>query len=51
MAYNEGKRGGRLMDYIKNTEAVIQNLKDVVCDEETATCFLKMTERGVGRDS
>lgn len=34
------------MDYMENTEAVIQNLKDAGCDNEMVTCFLKMTECG-----
>lgn len=31
------------MHYMENTEEVIQNLKDAGCDDETVTCFLKMT--------
>ena len=34
-----------MMDYMENTQAVIQNLKDAGCDDETVTCFLNMTER------
>ena len=34
------------MDYMENTDAVIQNLKDAGCDDETVTWFLKMTECG-----
>lgn len=34
------------MDYMENTEAVIQNLKDAGCDDEMVTCFLEMTECG-----
>ena len=36
-----------MMDYMENTQAVIQNLKDAGCDDETVTCFLNMTERDV----
>lgn len=35
-----------MTDYLLNTKAVIQNLQDAGCDDETVACFMKMTERG-----